>query len=52
MPADITREEFTALEQEVAGEKLVTCSYTGQFIKSVLVRGAASMRKKRVEAAE
>jgi len=24
MPADVTREEFTALEQEVEGEKLVT----------------------------
>ena len=27
-------------------------SYTGQFLKPVLTRGAASKRKKRVEAAE
>jgi len=49
MPADVTREEFTALEQEVEGEKLVTRHILEQTRRNGDDLAAVKTRLDRVE---
>jgi len=50
MPADVTREEFTALQQEVDGEKLVTRHILEQTRRNGDDLAAIKTRLDRVEA--
>ena len=49
MPADVTREEFQALEQEVEGEKLVTRHILEQTRRNGDDLAAVKTRLERVE---